>query len=308
MTVERPPDRPRRLVPGDLVAVVAPSGPVPAERLERGVATLEGWGLEVVVGQHALASRRHLAGTDEMRAADLQRAWCDPAVRAVLCARGGSGAARAADLLDWEAMRAAGPRVLVGFSDVTALHQALARRLRLVTLLGPMVATAVFAGDTPDGATVAGLRAALMDPESARTLAAGTLRPAAGGTARGPLAGGTIAVLAQSAGTPDHRPATGAIAVLEDVGEPTYRLDALVTQLLRSGWFGGAAGVVLGTFEGCGPEAEEVVVERLLPLGIPVATGLAFGHGRPQLTVPLGVEADLDADAGTLVLRQPALR
>jgi muramoyltetrapeptide carboxypeptidase len=300
--------RPRRLSRGDRVAVVATSGPLVPERLARGVATLRSWGLEVTVGEHALEVRRHLAGTDEQRAADLQAAWCDPSVRAVVCGRGGSGAARVVDLLDWDAMRAAGPRVLVGFSDVTALHQAVARRLGLVSLMGPMAATEVFAGDDPDPVSVDGLRAALMDPQATRTLAAGTLRPVVGGAARGVLTGGTISLLAQSAGTADQAPATGAIAVLEDVGEPTYRLDALVTQLLRTGWFDGVAGIVLGTFQGCGPDAEEVVVERLQVLGVPLATGLAFGHGRPQLTVPLGVETDLDVDAGTLVLRQPGLR
>ncbi len=304
----RPLTRPPRLVAGDRVAVVATSGPLAADRLARGVSTLESWGLEVLVGRHALAAHRHLAGTDDQRAEDLQQAWCDPAVRAVVCGRGGSGAARLVDRLDWEAMQAAGERVLVGFSDVTALHHAVARRLGLVSLMGPMAATEVFAGHDPDPASVDGLRTTLFEPESARTLAAGSLRSTVGGTARGPLAGGTVAILAQSAGTADFLPATGAIAVLEDVGEPTYRLDALVTQLLRAGWFDGVAGVVLGTFEGCGPDAEEVLLERLATLGVPLATGLPFGHGRPQLTVPLGVEADLDAGAGSLVLRQGALR
>lgn len=304
----RPLDRPRRLSRGDRVAVVATSGPLVPERLERGLRTLRSWGLDVVVGEHALDRRRHLAGGDEQRAADLQRSWCDPSVRAVVCGRGGSGSSRVVDLLDWDAMRVAGPRVLVGFSDVTTLHLAVARRLGLASLMGPMAATEVFAGDDPDPESVEGLRLALTDPQSARILAAGTLRAVVGGRVGGVLTGGTVSVLAQAAGTPDLVPATGGIAVLEDVGEPTYRLDALVTQLLRVGWFDGVAGIALGTFEQCGADAEEVVVERLRPLGVPLATGLAFGHGRPQLTVPLGVEADLDVDAGTLVVRQPALR
>lgn len=304
----QPLTRPRRLTPGDRVAVVATSGPLLPERLGRGVATLESWGLDVVVGRHALETRRHLAGTDEQRAADFQRAWCDPDVRAVIPARGGSGASRIVDLLDWDAMRAAGPRVLVGFSDVTVLHQAVANRLGLASLLGPMAATEAFAGEEPDQPSVEGLRRALFEPQAARVLADGTLHAESPGQATGVLVGGTLALLAQSVGTPEHRPARGGIAVLEDVGEPTYRVDALLTQLVRVGWFDGVAGVVLGTWQQCGPDAVEVVVERLRPLGVPIATGLPFGHGVPQLTVPLGVEAELDADAGRLALRLPALR
>jgi muramoyltetrapeptide carboxypeptidase len=300
--------RPRRLAPGDQVAVVATSGPVLRERLDRGVATLRSWGLEVVVGRHALDSVRHLAGTDAHRARDLEDAWCDPRTRAVIGARGGSGAARLVDLLDWAAMRAAGPRILVGFSDLTVLHAAVAERLGLVGLMGPMAATEVFAGEEPDPASVAGLRNTLFEPEAAQVLAEGTLRTEVDGTASGVLVGGTLALLAQCVGTPEHRPATGGIAVLEDVAEPAYRIDGMLTQLLRAGWFDGVAGVVLGTWDRCGPDVVDVVVERLRPLGVPVASGLAFGHGRSQLTVPLGVDAVLDATVGSLVLDRPALR
>lgn len=304
----RPLTRPSRLAVGDRVAVVATSGPLVPARLARGVATLESWGLEVVLGRHVGEARRHLAGTDEQRAEDLQRAWCDPAVRAVVAGRGGSGAARLVDLLDWAAMAAAGPKLLVGFSDVTVLHAAVANRLGLASLMGPMAATQAFAGERPDPATVDGLRTALFDPESARVLADGGLTTEVAGRARGVLVGGTLAVLAQSVGTPEHRPARGGIAVLEDVSEPTHRVDALLTQLLRVGWFDGVAGVVLGTWHTCGADALEVVVERLRALGVPLASGLPFGHSVPQLTVPLGVDADLDADAGRLVVGQPALR
>ena len=305
-------DRARRLGRGDRVAVVAPSGPVVPERLQRGVAVLESWGLEVVVGRHALARRRHLAGTDEERAEDLQRAWCDPAVRAVLCARGGSGAARIVDRLDWAAMRAAGPRVLVGFSDATVLHQAVANRLGLSTLFGPMAATEVFAGadagDVADGVSVQRLRTTLFEPQRGRVLAEGSLRCEVAGRAQGVLVGGTLALLANTVGTPEHRPARGGLAVLEDVAEPAYRLDSMLTQLLRTGWFDGVAGIVLGSWADCGPDAEATVVERLAPLGVPMVSGLPFGHAVPQVTVPLGLAADLDADAGTLALRLPALR
>jgi muramoyltetrapeptide carboxypeptidase len=309
--VLRPLDRPRRLGRGDRVAVVATSGPLDAGRLERGVATLQSWGLEVVVGEHALQARRHLAGSDAQRAADLQRAWCDPAVRAVLCARGGSGAARVVDLLDWEAMRAAGPRALVGFSDATVLHQAVANRLGLATLLGPMVATEMFAGDESapaDEATVDRLRATLFEPQTVRVLAEQGLTCVVPGRVRGVLVGGTLSLLANTVGTPEERRAEGGIVVLEDVGEPPYRIDSMLTQLLRTGWFDGVAGIALGSWTRCGASAEETVVERLSPLGVPTVTGLPVGHAVPLVTVPLGVEADLDAGAATLTLAQPALR
>jgi muramoyltetrapeptide carboxypeptidase len=303
-----PLDRPRRLRPGDRVAVVAPSGHIDPGRLERGAAVLRSWGLEVQVGESVLARTRHHAGVDEDRAADLQAAWCDHGVAAVLCARGGSGAARLVDRLDWAAMRAAGPKVLVGFSDVTVLHEAVAHHLGLVSLFGPMPASAVFGGPEPDPTTADHLRRTLFEPQSVRELAHPGTACHVGGRARGVTVGGTVALLANTVGTRESRPADGAIAVLEDVAEPAYRLDSMLTQLLRTGWFDRVAGVMLGSWVDCGDGAVETVVERLEPLGVPLVSGLPFGHCVPQLTVPLGVEADLDADAGTLTMRQPALR
>lgn len=300
--------RPRRLRRGDRVAVVAPSGHIDPDRLRRGVALLESWGLEVVAGRHVLARTRHHAGTDEQRLEDLQQAWCDRSVAAVLCARGGSGAARLVDHLDWAALRDAGPKVLVGFSDVTVLHEAVAHHLGLVTLFGPMPAAAVLAGPAPDPVTAEHLRRTLFEPQAVRVLADPATTCHVGGTARGVTVGGTLALLANTVGTPESRPAHGGIVVLEDIAEPAYRIDSMLTQLLRAGWFHGVAGVVLGSWVDCGDGAVETVVERLAQLGVPMMSGLPFGHGVPQLTVPLGVEAELDPAAGTLTLLQPALR
>jgi muramoyltetrapeptide carboxypeptidase len=299
--------RPRRLVPGDRVAVVAPSGPVDADRLDRGVAVLRSWGLEVVTGPHVLDRAGHLAGRDEDRAADLQRAWCDPAVAAVLCARGGSGATRLVDRLDWPAMRDAGPKLLVGFSDATALQEAVAAHLGLVSLFGPMPASEVFGGDDPDAATTEHLRRTLFEPEQVTLIDGAATRAAVGGSATGVLTGGTLSLLASTVGTPESRPAAGGIAVLEDVTERPYRIDAFLTQLLRTGWFDDVRGVVLGSWVGCGDQAVDTVCARLSRLAVPLLTGLEFGHGRPALTIPLGVEATLDADAGTLTLTEAAL-
>ncbi|GAA2888812.1 LD-carboxypeptidase [Streptomyces mexicanus] len=302
--------RPARLAPGARVAVVAPSGPVPEERLQAGLDVLRAWDLDPVVAPHVLdrhGTFGYLAGTDADRAADLQRAWCDPAVDAVLCARGGYGAQRMVDLLDWEAMRAAGPKVFVGFSDVTALHEAFAVRLGLVTLHGPMAAGVDF---VKNARAQEHLKATLFAPETVRTIASGgpALVP---GRARGVTLGGCLALLAADLGTPHARPsAAGGLLCLEDVGEETYRLDRYLTQLLRAGRLDGVRGVLLGSWEECGPydEVRALLADRLGGLGVPVAEQFGFGHCAGALTLPFGVAAELDADAGTLTLDRPALR
>lgn len=302
--------RPERLAPGARVAVVAPSGPVPEDRLETGLDILRGWDLEPVVAPHVLdvhAQFGYLAGTDADRAADLQRAWCDPDVDAVLCARGGYGAQRMVDLLDWAAMRAARPKVFVGYSDITALHEAFAVRLGVSTLHGPMVAAADF---LKNARAQEHLRATLFEPESVRVIPAG---PGAGvivpGVARGVTLGGCLSLLAADLGAPfARRSARGGLLCLEDVGEETYRLDRYLTQLLRAGWFEGVSGVLLGSWAECDdPDLRDLLVDRLGGLGVPVVEEFGFGHGDGALTLPLGVAAQLDAVAGTLTLSEPAL-
>ncbi|WP_256106049.1 LD-carboxypeptidase [Streptomyces sp. ODS05-4] len=308
----RPLTRPSRLRPGDRVAVVAPSGAVPEERLAVGLAALRDWGLDPVVMPHVLGARsglRHLAATDEARARDLQDAWCDPSVAAVLCARGGYGAQRMVDLLDWDALRAAGPKPFVGYSDITALHEAFALRMGLATLHGPMTGAAVF---TQDERTRQELRTTLFEPESVRVLTAlPGARTLAPGRARGVLVGGCLSLLAAGVGTPDGRTSLrGALLALEDVGEQPHRIDRMLTQLLRAGLLDGVAGVLLGSWAECGPyeQVRAVLRDRLGPLGVPVVEEFGFGHCPVSLTLPLGVPAELDADARTLTLEAPALR
>ncbi|MEU8574338.1 S66 peptidase family protein [Streptomyces asoensis] len=305
--------RPSRLAPGARVAVVAPSGPVAEERLQAGLDLLRGWDLDPVVAPHVLDRHGrlpYLAGTDADRAADLQRAWCDPRVDAVLCARGGYGAQRVVDLLDWDAMRAAGPKVFIGFSDATTLHEAFAVRLGLVTLYGPVAAGIDF---VKNARAQEHLRATLFAPETVRTVGATrAARPAlASGRARGVTLGGCLTLLATGHGTPHTRAgAGGGLLLLEDVGEQPYAVDRALTQLLRTGWLDGVHGVLLGSWDRCGPyEAlRPVLVDRLAGLGVPVVEEFGFGHGEGALTVPLGVSATLDADEGTLTLDTPALR
>jgi len=303
--------RPERLRPGSRIAVVAPAGPVPREPLDAGIAVLSDWDLDVQVGPHVRGAHPdvgYLAARDEDRAADFQAAWCDPAVEAVICARGGYGVQRMLDLLDWDALAAAGPKVLVGFSDVTALHQAFASRLGWATVHGPVV-TSLGMGDDVSREH---LRRLLFEPEQVLALTPEPVGVLVPGLAEGPLVGGNLALLTSCVGTRDAMPAAASIAVLEDVAEDTFRLDRMVTHLLRSGWFDGCLGVELGDFtEGRDPGAVlAMFVERLGPLGVPVLSGAPLGHVERNLAVPFGVPAVLDAPRaglGTLTLGLPAL-
>lgn len=307
---------PRRLRPGSRVAVVAPSGVIDAQQLADGCEILRGWGLEVEPAPHLLdrhGELGYLAGPDSARAKDLQQAWLDPGVDAVLCARGGYGAQRITDMLDWTAMAAAtaaapdgtAPALLAGFSDITALHEAFALRLGVATLHAPNVATRSFLGD-PD--TQDQLRRALFGgPGPGRVLTSGPAGCLMPGRVSGVTAGGTLSLLAANLGTADGRGAggfAGCVLLLEDVNEPCYRLDRMLTQMLRSGALDDVAGIALGSWTGCGPpgDVRALMLDRLAPLGVPVAWELGFGHCSPQLAIPLGVAATLDAAAGTLAV------
>ncbi|MDR8409262.1 LD-carboxypeptidase [Nonomuraea sp. 3-1Str] len=284
--------------PGDTVAVVAPSGPPDAALLKRGVERLEGLGLKVVAGGRVLDRQElpYLAGSDADRAADLQAAWCDPAVTAVFCARGGYGAARLLGLIDWDAMRAAGPKTLVGSSDITALHHVFAAELGVPTLHGPMPACDTIAGgDAPEPVSWEHLRAALTGQAPPVT----GDRALAPGRAEGVLAGGNLSLLASMCGTRHHPSFDGKIVLLEDIGEEPYRIDRMLTQLLQAGAFDGVRGLVLGSWVDCGDPAP-VLRDRLLPLGVPVLAGLPVGHGSPQLSVWLGAPAVIDTESCSL--------
>ncbi len=301
--------RPRRLRPGSTVRLVAPAGPVDETLLRRGIALLESWGLVVQVADHVLdrhPTLPYLAGLDVHRAADLQAAWCDPAVDAVMCARGGYGSLRIVDLLDWDAMAEAGPVLFTGSSDITALHEAIGARLDLVTLFAPVIASEV----SFDVGAQKHFRATLFDPESVLTLGG----PAAGsvndGIGEGMIVGGNLSLLASGVGADDaFVPPDGALVLLEDVNEEPYQVDRMLTQLLRSGWFTGVTGIALGSWTGCGTlqEVHDIVADLLVGLGVPIVWEFGFGHCPDQLTIPLGAHAVLDGDLCTLTLAEPAL-
>ena len=299
--MRRPSRRPALLRPGDTVAVIAPSGPVDLERLRLGGKVLESFGLTVALGEHALdRTGGYLAGTDVARAGDFTNAWRDSDVSAVICARGGYGAMRMLDLVDWDGLAATPPKLFVGASDVTALHEAIGSRLSVATLFGPMVATAAVAH--AEAWSMGAYKAALFSEWSGMCVSAEEPAVFHPGSANGITAGGNLSLLAATVGSGTSRPAAGAIVLLEDVTEEPYRIDRLLTQLLRSGWFDQVGAVALGTWTECGDPAvvEDVLNDRLCTLGVPVLGGFPFGHGTRQASIPLGVQAVIDTEAAAL--------
>jgi muramoyltetrapeptide carboxypeptidase len=289
---------PAPLTPGSVVRVVAPAGPVERGRLAAGVAVIASWGLRVELGEQVLAVDErlpYLAGADAIRAADFTAAWTDPEVAAVWAARGGYGSQRMLDHLDWRPLRAAGTKHLIGFSDLTALHGALGRELGQVTLHGPGAASV---GQLLDVATVASLQRLLQQPPLPGAVVAGgrTLGP---GSAVGRLWGGNLSLLASQVGVgaPPDEPS---VLVLEEVGEPAYRIDRYLTQLIRAGWLDRVGGVLVGDVGAGSP----VVAERLGALDVPIVVDAPIGHGDRNLALPLGAGVRLDAPGptGTLTL------
>jgi muramoyltetrapeptide carboxypeptidase len=204
---------------------------------------------------------------------------------------------------------AAHPKVLLGSSDITVLHTVLGQGSGVVSLLGAMPASSAFTGSTKDSEdTRQAVFEALFGPERRIVLGGAGTTTLGPGQAQGMTVGGNLSMVASALGDSTiARPPAGAIGVLEDTAEPPYRIDRLLTQLLRAGWLQRLGGLALGTWHACGDEASvrEVLRDRLGSLGIPVLAGLSVGHGLRQLTLPLGAEATVDADAGTLTVLRP---
>ncbi len=290
--------------------LVSPSGPTRPERVARGIELLTGWGLRPRLAPNVYARHGYLAGTDALRAADLNAAFADPEVRGVICTRGGYGAQRVVDAIDMAAVRR-DPKVVAGFSDITALQLALWRGARLAGVHGP---GAAWRDERTPLASAESLHAALTTTEPVTVRAVETEETfgvRVPGRAVGRLLGGNLCLVVASLGTPDMPDLTGAVLLLDDVQEPPYKIDRMLTQLRRAGALDGLAGVAVGQFSDCADGWQvgvaDVLTERLGDLGVPVLGGLPIGHGPGQLSVPVGTRATLDADTGTLTVA-PAVR
>ena len=274
---------------GARVAVIAPAGIPTREELEAGVSLLKDWGYDVVEGRHLYARHRYNAGTVSERAADLAWALTDPAVDGVWLARGGYGCAHCLGHLPATMPTA---RVLVGCSDATALLTALHERGHTRLIHGPMLESLA---SRVDEETRQGIRGLLTGSEAPAIRVRQLCGPT--GSVSGSLVGGNLTVLASMVGTPWAMRGTGAIVMLEDVGEAAYRLDRYVMQLLAGGVLAGARAIVLGEFTRCSVPKDasftilDVMRDLLAPLGVPVFTGAEFAHGTRNLCWNYGATA-----------------
>jgi muramoyltetrapeptide carboxypeptidase len=311
--------KPRALKPGDTVGLIAPSSHVFELWDLEGVAPrLAALGLECKFGRNVRARRGYLAGTEDERLADLHAMFADPRVAAVVCLGGGYGTERLLDRIDYGLIRR-NPKIFLGYSDITGLHLAFGRLARLVTFHGPVALSAL-----PEW-TLASLKKALfssepigaidnppepdpLSPEFPRH----TVSP---GRARGQTVGGNLTLISTTMGTPYEIDTKGRILLLEDTGEAPYRIDRMLVQLKLAGKLADAAGIVWGTCTDCTPSRSsfeinlsmsELLDDLLGSLGKPVLAGLVFGHTREKATIPLGVEAELDATAKTFRIVEAA--
>ncbi|MEO0406808.1 MAG: LD-carboxypeptidase [Cyanobacteria bacterium P01_A01_bin.135] len=302
---------PPRLRPGDTVGVLSPAGAMRGPQdLEITVQAIADLGLVPRLGAHTRDRYGYLAGQDRDRAADINQLFADPTVKALMPIRGDWGSARVLPYLDYEMIRQ-NPKILVGFSDITALLLGIYAQTGLVTFHGPHGVTSWSAAQTQP------FRQVLFDGGAIALGAAGAGASTPGrtivpGRAQGPLIGGNLSVLVGILGSPYMPDLTGAILFLEDVGEAVYRVDRMLTQMKLARTLDGLAGIVFGQCTRCSAEngsltLDQVLRDHLQPLGIPAWSGALLGHVEPILTVPIGGEVVMDAGRGLMQMVGPAV-
>ena len=294
---------PERLRPGDRIGIIAPASPFDGGPFEQGVTVLESLGFDVFVSRDLFMKDGYLAGPDMHRADLVNRLFSDETIDGIFCARGGFGSMRMLEHLDFASIRE-NPKVLVGFSDVTALLSALYTSCRLVTFHGPVVT--LLGGASRE--TIDALYAAVTfegDPWIVMEDGV-TVSP---GSATGPVTGGNLTTLCHLIGTPFQPSYKGHLLFLEDRGEASYRIDRMLTQMKLAGCFNEVAGLFLGSFEECGSISDIIAIVRDIFSSnpIPIVAGFNIGHGTNHQTIPLGLPAILDADKQSLLYLEPSV-
>jgi muramoyltetrapeptide carboxypeptidase len=319
-SMKRPLIKPARLREGDLVGLIAPGGHSSDASIEKSVRNIEALGFRVRQGANLREVHGNYAGSVRQRIADLHAMFADPEIKAIWCIRGGSGCISLLASIDYALIRA-NPKVLLGYSDITALHLAIHRHAGLVTFHGPV------ASSTPSSYSTEHMLAVLMDPQRTYTIpmamenarraldeAHYAIRTVHEGKATGPLMGGNLSMVSALAGTPYAADFRNSILFLEEVNEAPYRIDRWLTQLDLSVGLSKAAGVLIGICDNCGGKDEDITLSldetldiHLQPLTKPAVTGYSIGHIRNQFTIPVGVRATLDTERQTVTLLEAAV-
>ena len=313
--------KPERLCFGDTIGIIAPaSAPPDPKAVDRAAEALEQFGFKPKLGKNVRARLGFIAGTDRERATDLMAMFTDKKVKAIICLRGGYGATRILDRLDYAVIRRH-PKILSGYSDITALHGALLKKSGLISIHAPMLNGALADPKVPEFTKKSFFRT-VMEATPAGSICEGyqkkTVFTLRGGIAEGRLVGGNLSLICAGLGTPFTPSLNGKILFFEDISERPYRLDRMLTQLLNAGIFSQVAGVAVGVNKDCNepgakPGGEyyqsgaDVVKERLASLRVPVVVGLPFGHVDLNATIPVGIKARLDGRRGDLIITESAV-
>lgn len=298
--------RPKPLQHGDRVAIIAPSSPVTPEKMEQSLESITFLGLDPVPLPSCYMQNGYLAGTDEVRAKDLNDAFSDPSISGIFCLRGGYGATRILPLLDLEAI-SQNPKFFAGYSDITALHTVFNKFCGFITYHSPMPTTGYHNMD--DFSLKSLLNAAFTSPKSwvVENPPGENIETVYPGLAEGNLTGGNLSVMAAALGSPFDIDTEGKILFIEDAWEPLYRIDRNLTALKLAGKFRNLAGIILGPFTDIPEDDDEndhshdmsKLIEQIIgSLRIPAISNFRSGHIYPQITLPLGMKTKLNATEG----------
>ena len=318
--VENPVIKPKRLREGDTLGLVAPGSFIDEDELQESIENLEKLGFKVKPGKNILKKNGYLGGTDQERADDLNEMFRDNEVKGIIAARGGYGCMRILPLLNYDMIKS-NPKILVGYSDITALIYAIFSQTGLVTFHGPVGISTFndysvrhFMNVLVEGESNYKMYSLDEDDEGSefRRYAIRT------GTAEGLLVGGNLSIVAALLGSPYHVPTKDKILFLEEVRESPYRIDRMLTEMLLAGHLKDCAGVALGIFKRCDIDPDdrsfsssfslsEVLMDRLYDLNIPVIYGLSFGHITNKFTLPVGIKAQLNVKDQSLTLLESAV-
>lgn len=282
---------PEKLEPGDTIGIAAPASPFDLRKFKRGIDALESMGFNVYIPEGIFNRNGYLAGTDLQRSSLLNNLFLNKDIKAILCARGGFGSLKILPFLDYENI-SDNPKAFIGYSDVTAVLSALFKKCGLISFHGPMASELGSASKKTKNAMFSALTSR-FDYE----IASGKgicLKP---GIASGFLLGGNISTLCHLAGTPYLPDFTGSILFLEERGERAYRIDRMLTHMKMAGCFKGISGLALGSFTGCGSQRmiNKIVAGLFEEIDIPILAGFPAGHGKENITIPIGLQATLDA-------------